>query len=217
MFGKLWRTENFEINSSYSTYKNVVGNNYQVGVKNPQTVGQEATTVTNPINNLKYVVPTGVDELKQKLKISNNIQEKVNFCKNATIDTLISAEDPKENLRCGWIYKKRTGSPLPEINQGALGTFDGPVGEKLPPGAKWFWNLKKSNDTIQSELCATMTSCKDLRDTTYAGKCGWCISRGKGISTYLTSSPNVCGASGDFIQNMSQCPAPPVGAAPDLC
>lgn len=205
MFRKLWVTEHFDVNPAHPIYKNVVDTNTTYLASNKR----------DPVTSVMGLsMGTGIAELEQKLKISDQTQRSINFCKSATLDTLVANQTPTDNLRCGWIYKKRTGSSVPEVSQGAYGTPVGPVAEELPAGARWFWNLEKARDEVQKDLCMSMTSCGDLQNTMYAGKCVWDSVAGKGIPTLVAAAKKKDGASG-IITSAGSCPPGP--KVPGVC
>jgi len=176
MFRKLWINENLDKNSSYSTKPS------------PPIIYSTKAYIQQSVQlPIQSPIETPVDV---------NVQAHINFCKSATLDSLISAQNS-----CGWIYKKNSDPTIakPDISQGALGTVRGPIGEKLPPGAKWFWNISAARNEIEKDLCKTMTACKDLKKIEYAGTCSWNPSEEKGVATRLVKNTD------DYITKAQQC------------
>lgn len=208
MFRKLWVTEQFEVNQANPIYKNVLQTNPDYSVSDRV---EQATAVPNLATNRIQQLGTGVAEFQKQITISDQTQAAINFCKAATIDTLIGQQDPNINLRCGWIYKKRAGSAVPEISQGAFGTFKGPIAEELPAGSRWFWNLEKARDEIQKDMCMTMTSCGDLQNTQYTGKCVWDKVAGKGVAALAAKAKG----GENYVTSAGSCP--PAPKVPGVC
>ena len=85
---------------------------------------------------------------------------------------------------CGWRYKPSNGI-VPEINQGALGTANGPsLGQPGSPdevvgGTKWYWNLGDAERDITTKICSSASRCNQLNLLgRYTELCGYCKSTG---------------------------------------
>ena len=85
---------------------------------------------------------------------------------------------------CGWRYKPSNGI-VPEINQAALGTANGPsLGQPGSPdevvgGTKWYWNLGDAEREITTKICSSASKCKQLYLLgRYTDVCGYCKTTG---------------------------------------
>lgn len=90
----------------------------------------------------------------------------------------------------GWRYKPSSGI-IPEINQGAFGTADGPVdktADPMPGGASWFWDLAKAEKKISTDVCSNARKCSQLKLLgEFQEVCGYCKSTGASIPITRTS------------------------------
>ena len=118
---------------------------------------------------------------------------------------------------CGWIYKPSNGIN-PEVNQGALGTHQGPSTDKLPSGAKWLWDLNEAEKEISQKICSNSTKCSQLRLLgKYADICGYCkttratipiVRNGGSIKARYPNSPALmCEPSELVTSGAGSCPA----------
>jgi hypothetical protein len=85
---------------------------------------------------------------------------------------------------CGWRYRPSNGL-VPEINQGALGTADGPsLGKPGSPdevsgGTRWYWNLGNAERDITTKICNSASKCAQLSLLgRFTEVCGYCKSTG---------------------------------------
>ena len=81
---------------------------------------------------------------------------------------------------CGWRYKPSNGL-IPEINQAAVGTAEGPIfgqpgsPDEVSGGTKWYWNLGDAERDITAKICQSASKCKQLNLLgRYAEVCGYC-------------------------------------------
>jgi hypothetical protein len=77
---------------------------------------------------------------------------------------------------CGWTYKPSSGI-VPEVNQGAFGTSEGPSqgNQGNTNGVKWYWDLNTAEKEISQEICSKATKCKHLRLLgANSETCGYC-------------------------------------------
>lgn len=158
--------------------------------------------VINPVNMagvsdnlLKVASPTSFS-LVDNTKINRNSSDAaVASCRSyKDIDGLRQLQKDQQNksyhdAKCGWRYKPSTGL-VPEINQAALGTADGPsFGQAGSPdevtgGAQWFWDLNDAERKITSKICQNVTKCNNLALLgKYADVCGYCKTTGSIIPT----------------------------------
>lgn len=85
---------------------------------------------------------------------------------------------------CGWRYRPSKGL-VPEINQAALGTAEGPSfgrpgsQDEVSGGTKWYWNLGDAERDITTKICQSASKCKQLNLLgRYNEICGYCKSTG---------------------------------------
>ena len=122
------------------------------------------------------------------------------------------------DARCGWRYKPSTGL-IPEINQGALGTANGPSfgqpgsPDEVADGAQWFWDLEDAEKKITSKICQNASRCRQLSMLgKYADVCGYCKTTGSiipittGAASYPNDSSFAC-LKRDIVTASGTCPA----------
>lgn len=85
---------------------------------------------------------------------------------------------------CGWRYKATAGLN-PQINQGAIGSSQGPLfggsgqRDEVSAGTKWFWDLEQAERDITTNICKTVTKCSQLKLLgRNADICGYCKTTG---------------------------------------
>lgn len=113
-------------------------------------------------------------------------------CQAASIDDLLASQNPKSQVRCGWLYSPPTSSlnPIPQLSKGALGTADGPVYPADPsaPQQRWFWDLAQAKQQVLQDRCRALRNCQDTNSASYAS-CGYCPETGQGIPVDSTGAP----------------------------
>ena len=95
---------------------------------------------------------------------------------------------------CGWRYKPSNGL-VPEINQAALGTADGPSfgkpgsQDEVVGGTKWYWNLGDAERDITTQICQSASRCNQLSLLgRFTEICGYCKSSGAVIPVKRTGN-----------------------------
>ena len=145
----------------------------QVGNPNPPDLSK------TPDNLLNAAVPGLANIVKTNTNISD---QAASNCRSYTgVDGLRRLQVKQANRSyyeagCGWLYKPSNGIN-PEINQGILGTADGPTVDKIPGGGKYYWDLDKAEKEITQQICSNARRCNQLK---YLGQfteiCGFCKS-----------------------------------------
>jgi hypothetical protein len=147
---------------------------------------------TNPPNSsaikdslLKAASPAGFSLLDNTKIIKNSSDTAADKCRTYKDVTGLRQliKDQQNNTYyepgCGWRYKPSNGL-YPEINQGALGTADGPSvsnKDEVSGGTQWFWDLEKAEKTITTKICQNASQCNQLSLMgNYADICGYCKS-----------------------------------------
>lgn len=202
-----------------------------VAYQNSQTVLSQAqlTGVANPPqlnvsdSILKAASASGVNLVNTKVDQSK-LKTSVDAChKYVGIDGLRQLQVDQAGYSalqpaCGWRYKPSAGV-IPEVNQAAFGTADGPLNKDADPmtgGAKWYWDLPKAEKDITKEVCSHASRCSQMRLLgEFQNVCGYCKSSGAVIPTKRLSSgmvtarydmdPNLTCSPNDIVSG-GQCP-----------
>ena len=173
-------------------------------------------TATNPVltsRQIRSTVP------------SQQLQEKQAVCAMSGTDSfealsqLASNYDPKSMVRCGWIYNNAN----PQQGRGAVGVSQGPYvpANGTSVQGTWMWDLVAAKKKYHTWLCKQVTSCGQLLNAPYNGRCGWCASSGTAVpitpsgAVAYPSDPTVaCSASSLLIPTAANntCPAPSAAA-----
>jgi hypothetical protein len=138
-------------------------------------------------------------------------------CVAGSLDDLAGSQDPNQRVRCGWMYTPPTsGSPIPQLSQGYLGTSSGPlqaVGTQ-PPYQKWFWDLGQAQQQVRTDVCKSLKTCSNVGADPYSG-CGYCTDIGQGVPVnaagqvlYPRTTMTNCSPS-SLVTSATSCPAPP--------
>lgn len=114
------------------------------------------------------------------IEISQELIDAQQKCQSTDLDSLMNTYNPKDKIRCGWLYEKGTPGDQPKLSQGALGTRNGPAGFFQNPKGTWFWNLEDAKKQIMADRCAALTNCKNVGAANYAN-CAFSKTRGMGI------------------------------------
>ena len=128
----------------------------------------------------------------------------------AHLSALAANVNDRSRLRCGWVHNNNN----PEQGRGAYGTINGPF--ETSASGTWMWDLQAAKKKYHIAICNKITSCEDLSDPKYKGRCGFCNTSKKGIpiSGSVAAYPNdpVLRCSADSITLSSDaCPvAPPL-------
>ena len=156
------------------------------------------------------------------LDISQDLRDQASFCASATSPgDLAGLVNYKDRVRCGWIIKKGpSGSPAPLVSEGALGTDKGPLSFFPHGDGNWFWNLMDAQKVLDSTRCSALTSCSDVANSDYYGKCAFCTSLGKGVPIksdgtlkYPNDTRSAC-ATKNLVTAVASCPPPPAPGSP---
>jgi hypothetical protein len=211
-------------NNKQGTYTPLPNANDLIGVKQFQVNYNTNIEDSIPFNG-KYQFDirneTGVDSnpghmIQNLFRSEQTVSEQDRLCKTKTLDQLIDAQKNNNSaLRCGWLYQKEpTGKfPVPKVSTGAFGTKNGPTKAVNQPNGEWFWDLNAAKNRIHKDLCATMTSCNQLDQQYYKGKCGWC-EEGRGIpinqnGRIIFPGDPLSNCNGSVITSSSRCPTSP--------
>jgi hypothetical protein len=112
---------------------------------------------------------------------------------------------------CGWRYRPSNGI-VPEINQAAAGTAEGPLAiysgpggaDEVTGGTKWYWDLNKAERDITTNICQSASQCKQLSLLgDYSEVCGYCKSTGAMIPVQKNGS----GYTARYNDNTLGCPS----------
>ena len=146
-----------------------------------------------------------------------SLQAKQQVCLSSSLDGLVSSQDPNQRVRCGWMYTPPTsGSPIPQLSQGYLGTSSGPLqmGEAQPLYQKWFWDLGQAQQQVRTDVCKSLKTCSNVGADPYTG-CGYCTDLGQGVPIDSNGQPlypngtlTRCSPS-SLVTSASSCPPPP--------
>lgn len=125
----------------------------------------------------------------------------------AHLSQLADSFDPKSRFRCGWVYNSTT----PSAGRGAYGSMDGPI-ETTAQGT-WMWDLNAAKKKYHMAICKSITTCDDLNNTMYKGKCGFCKATSRGIpisgsgAAYPYDPLGACSSS-NIVTTAGSCPKP---------
>ena len=84
-----------------------------------------ALSVANPLTRTVETPSYSVYNAATSAELSPDVISKMSACESATLESLITGQNPSQTLRCGWLYKPGQSGAL--VNRGVLGTKDGPV------------------------------------------------------------------------------------------
>lgn len=113
-------------------------------------------------------------------------------CASASIDSLLSSQDPNKPLRCAWVYTPPVaGSPNPQLSRGVLGTVQGPVdtGATLPSYQQYYWDLAQAKRQMLLDKCKSLRNCTNVTDPLYATDCGYCTDINQGVPIDTNGNP----------------------------
>jgi hypothetical protein len=140
-------------------------------------------------------------------------------CESASLDQLIASRDPKNPVGCAWIYTPpTTGSPIPQLGKGVLGTAQGPVTtDSLPAYKQYYWDLAQAKKQMLLDKCKALKTCSDTGAPIFGADCGYCTDLGQGVpidangNPLYTDSPLSYCSPASLITpgNTATCPAPP--------
>lgn len=155
---------------------------------------------------------------------ANMLASQSSACDVASIDQLIASKDPANPIGCAWMYTPPiTGSPIPQLAKGVLGTANGPVNmNDLPSYKQYYWDLAQAKKQMLLDKCKSLKTCSDTGNSVYGADCGYCTDLGQGIpinangnSLYTDSPLSYCSPASLIAPgNVANCPAPPPGATP---
>ena len=161
--------------------------NTQTGLQRAQTYGNSTQPrVISSAAMLRAASTDGINLLDTKVDMSARDAAVANSRKYKTIADLRQLQIDQNGYSAlqpatGWIYKPSAGL-VPEINRGAFGTAEGPLDkkvDKMPGGAKWYWDLAKAEKEITTKICSTANKCSQLRLLgEFQDVCGYCKSSG---------------------------------------
>ena len=150
---------------------------------------------------------------------ANMLASQSSACDVASIDQLIASKDPANPIGCAWMYTPpTTGSPIPQLAKGVLGTANGPVDmNDLPSYKKYYWDLAQAKKQMLLDKCKALKTCSDTGNTVYGADCGYCTDIGQGVpvdangNALYTDSPLSYCSPASLISpaNVVNCPAPP--------
>ena len=153
------------------------------------------------------------------VELNLDIQAESQRCKTTSLDALLNTQDPNKTLRCGWMYKKGARGDRPTTSEGAFGTRKGPAGFMKAPDGRWFWNLEEAKKNVLGDLCASMTSCKDVGTDAFQG-CAYSKTRGIGVPVdaqglvLYPKDAKYSAPQSSLVTNSASCPAPPAPGSP---
>jgi hypothetical protein len=159
----------------------------QVGNKNPPNMANI------PDNLLQKASPIGVS-LVDITKTNQNVSEQAAaHCRSYKgIEGLRRLQRDQANRSyyeggCGWIFHPSSGIN-PEVNQGALGTAQGPIADTVRGGGKYLWDLQAAEKEITQKICSSASKCSQLRLMgQFAEVCGFCKTSGAVIPVEKTA------------------------------
>ena len=104
-----------------------------------------------------------------------------------------TANNPYAPVRCGWRYKKSSGSGyVAEVAQGALGTRNGPLNnnareDALGNGVKWVWNLNDAKKNMLRDVgnnfktAPSLAIVNNVMGGQLKNQLGWCTTTNRMI------------------------------------
>jgi len=230
MFRRLAQLEAFESNAQ-TNYTQQQGYQYNVFLPRMIPTGssypapnelQTALQNVDPRTGAPLDVVPNVQRIFRPTGPAPSLQAKQQTCVAGSLDDLANSQDPSQRVRCGWMYTPPTsGSPIPQLSQGYLGTAQGPlqaVGPP-PPYQKWFWDLAQAQQQVRTDVCKSLKTCSNVGADPYEG-CGYCTDIGQGVpvnSAGLPLYPNAtltrCSPT-SLVTSASSCPPPSSGGGP---
>jgi hypothetical protein len=146
-----------------------------------------------PASLLQRASPVGTN-LVDTTKTNQNVSDQAaNQCRSYKgIEGLRRLQRDQANRSyydagCGWIYEPSNGIN-PAVNQGALGTAQGPVRDSVKGGGKWYWDLAQAEKEVTQKICASASKCSQLKLLgQYAEVCGFCKTTGAIIPVEKTA------------------------------
>ena len=166
------------VQSSLSNLVRQTNQIQQVGNANPPNMANV------PASLLQGASPVGTN-LVDTTKTNQNVSEQAaQQCRSYQgIEGLRRLQRDQANRSyyepgCGWIYKPSNGI-IPEVNQGTLGTAQGPVVDTVKAGGKYYWDLQAAEKEVTQSICANARKCSQLKLLgQFAEVCGFCKSTG---------------------------------------
>jgi hypothetical protein len=175
------------VQSSLSNLMRQTNQIQQVGNTNPPNMANV------PASLLQRASPVGTS-LVDTTKTNQNVSEQAAAqCRSYKgIEGLRRLQRDQANRSfydagCGWIFQSSSGIN-PEMNQGALGTAQGPVVDTVRGGGKYYWDLQAAEKEITQKICSNASKCSQLRLMgQFAEVCGFCKSSGAIIPVEKTA------------------------------
>ena len=173
-------------------------------------------TATNPVLTSRQIRSTVPSQLLQEKQAACAMPGTDSF---EALSQLASNYDPKSMVRCGWIYNNAN----PTQGRGAIGISQGPYVPADGTGVQgtWMWDLAAAKKKYHTWLCKQVTSCGQLLNAPYNGRCGWCVTSGtavpitpSGAVAYPSDPTSACSANSLLIPTGANntCPAPSAAA-----
>jgi hypothetical protein len=166
----------------------------------------KGNTVTSQLDNRwKFPIDLNATEL---------INERQAACEGASGDAfsqlskLEANSEGRQRFRCGWVYNDKN----PDSGRGAYGSSSGPI--KSRATGTWMWNLSDAKKKYHTYICNQLTSCDDLENPKFKGRCGFCTSSKKGIPIIGSSvaypyDGRLSCSSSNLVTGVTNCPRPP--------
>ena len=179
---------------------------------------QNAVVGVNPLNGSAVDSHRNLPSLFTSMQMPGQMQRQEQVCQTATIDGLLSSQNESKPIRCGWMYSPPpTGSPIPTVSRGAIGTVNGPINFNGPTNShtQWYWSIEDAKKRALVDKCKALRNCADVNTEPYNGICGYCSDIGQGIPVdangrpLYTDSPLTGCSSGSIVTRAGSCPPPP--------
>lgn len=153
----------------------------------PKSPDRDYTTYFAPDPSEKY---RDLNSLCQSAQAPNNMPARTN-----------------DLVGCGWYYFDDPSMP----SIGLVGNKEGPLFlENLPRNGTWIWDLPLATQKEETKLCKRLNKCFLIDLQGFAGKCGFCMTKGYGVPIYPSGQEKYVDANGNFcgspvVTSSSQC------------
>ena len=178
-----------------------------------------ALSVANPLTRTIETPSYSVYNAATSAELSPDVISKMSACESATLDSLITGQNPSQALRCAWLYKPGPSGAI--VNRGVLGTKEGPVfSTGQTEGATYYWDLYDAQKKVAGDLCRSLTDCASVQNSTYTGKCAFDPVSGRGVPIFpngtlmFPNEPSLSANPATLIRSRNACPAPPAPGTP---
>lgn len=184
------------------------------GVKDSLKNVGAALATTNPVTRTTSDSGVDIHTYAASMGLPDGPYEKMRACETASIDQLITNQNPYDNVRCAWIYEKGPSGTAPKVSRGVLGTSAGPLnftGVNVATG-NYYWDPLEAQKAMARDRCAELVTCTNVETSDYSGKCAFDPIKGRGIPIFpngqvmFPNDPSLSANPANLITKRGSCP-----------